>query len=797
MNLTNLKSLDDFTLNGYKKIVESLGDGGVNAFNRIFKEGPDIVLVNNLTGEKLIYKRSDIVDAVQKAVEDKMQYHFSTYFTFVKDFSIIYLLGCKDMTTMAVDDHMNLYIDAVFVARDLKMDPDLICAVLMHEIFHVVYNHVERSKNWLSARNLPLNKKNMLEMNMAGDIEVNTTLVRKNIISIDRLENEIHGLYLREIKENILPMEAIRENEKYMNELRNQCNQPENNNGDGKNGEEQTITTTKEFDEGYVEMMNKVADMVNKYGAEETLKRLGEIGAITGDKVVDDFDTSKIFSMNFLTIKNFDEFILEENQKNQQSNGYSTKEDGYRAGLKKCIEEIKYALGMTPDGPDGPDGPSANINSNIDPSLLKKMNLPQNNKNKKGKKSNGGNGLPSNVEKNGGSNESERDGNNQENNKNKSKQNSGKNGGQNNGQEGDKNSDQGDSLRDYISNRKPSEENSGVDITYDSGNKKSGLDETAVGKTGSFFSSEDESVSNSIKEAIEKTYVDKNGNSSKELIDEVMEEIEENITYNTKEIIEQKREDFYNSLDNNDPIKIIWKEARKSEGQYRAMWKKLLKKFLNNKTRYARKEVESNMIRYMNARKMSIAAVAPTEIMIGQDVQDINFYIDTSGSIDMQLVTLFVEALVTFMETFKYTGINIGLWADRKPVGPFKVNCSKRRGKKGVIKDIIDFIEKNKGKAGGGTDFRNSGIPMMKTNIEQYKGRKKKDDVHIILTDGYLSDSTKGLEDYIAKEIGGSVGKTAVKNCLWVLYDNFNDNWEEDIKQGTVIRISSKNFIPE
>ena len=68
MNLINLKSLDDFTLSGCKKIVETLSDGCVNAFNIVFKEGPDIVLVNNLTGEKLIYKRSDIVDAVQKAI---------------------------------------------------------------------------------------------------------------------------------------------------------------------------------------------------------------------------------------------------------------------------------------------------------------------------------------------------------------------------------------------------------------------------------------------------------------------------------------------------------------------------------------------------------------------------------------------------------------------------------------------------------------------------------------------------------------------------------------------------------
>lgn len=41
MNLINLKSLDDFTLSGCKKIVETLGDGGVNAFNRVFKEGPE------------------------------------------------------------------------------------------------------------------------------------------------------------------------------------------------------------------------------------------------------------------------------------------------------------------------------------------------------------------------------------------------------------------------------------------------------------------------------------------------------------------------------------------------------------------------------------------------------------------------------------------------------------------------------------------------------------------------------------------------------------------------------------
>ena len=83
--------------------------------------------------------------------------------------------------------------------------------------------------------------------------------------------------------------------------------------------------------------------------------------------------------------------MTQQNQKNQQQNGYSTKEDGYRAGLEKCIEEIKSALGMTPDSPSGQGGQggqSVNINSNIDPSLLKRMNLPQNNKEKKGKKSN-------------------------------------------------------------------------------------------------------------------------------------------------------------------------------------------------------------------------------------------------------------------------------------------------------------------------------------------------------------------------------------------------------------------------
>lgn len=788
MNLTHIKDFNNFTLNGYKRIVEHIGDGGDNAFNKIFKKGPDIIFTTP-SGEKVVYKRIDIVNAVQKAVDEEMYYNFSTYFPFVREFSIIYLLGCKDMTTMAVDDHMNLYIDALFVARDLKMDPKLISAVLMHEIFHVVYNHVERSKNWLSANSLPMNKQNMLEMNMAGDIEVNTTLVRKGIISIDRLQNEIHGLYLKEIQDNILPMESIRENEEYMNKLRRQCKEPEG--GQGGASENKTINTTKEFDEGYVEMMNKIADIVNKYGPEAALEKLAEAGAIAGEQIIDDFDASQIFAMNFMTIKSFDEFIFEKNQNKPQGEpGYSTKEDGYRAGLKKCIEEIKSALGGNEGGDDqegpGGDGPSININTNIDPYLLKRMNLPQNNKKGKGKQGKG-NSLPQNVKDNQMSPDGPESDNNDDS----------QGGSQGGGKEG---------FKDHLSNKSSNgngqengENNGGVEISYGSG--KGELDKTAIGKTGSFFGG-DENVSDSLKEAIENTYVDENGNVSKELIDEVMEEIKENNRYNTKEAIEKKREDLYNSLGDRDPIKIIWDEARKSEKQYKAMWKKLLKDFLKNKTRYARKEVESNMIKYMNKRKMSVAKVAPTEIMIGQDVQDINVYVDVSGSINMELVTLFVESLVVFMDTFKYSGINIALWADGKPAGPFKIDCSKKGGRNRVVNDIINIIETKSGGTGGGTHFRNSGVPVIIKNIMQYKGRKKKDDVHIILTDGYLSDSINGLEDYIISKVQSethstSIAKKTVENCMWMLYDNFNDNWEKDINYGKVVRISSKNFRPE
>ena len=78
------------------------------------------------------------------------------------------------------------------------------------------------------------------------------------------------------------------------------------------------------------------------------------------------------------------------------------------------------------------------------------------------------------------------------------------------------------------------------------------------------------------------------------------------------------------------------------------------------------------------------------------------------------------------------------------------------------------------------------------------------DDAHIIITDGFVGNDVNGIENVIEKEINSqkgvsssSISKTVVKNCIWMLYDNDDKNWDENINLGELVRISSKNIIPE
>ena len=287
--LTYLKSFNDFTP---YMLNESLGDAGQKAINRVFLNMGDIKLSN---GD--VIKPKDIVKVVDEAVSWIAE-EFRTYYSFAKDCNIIYMINNPDCQTMCVDQYMNIFMDVLFIYNNLKMNPLYVATIIMHEIFHVIYNHIERGKNWLSANGRPIT--DFRDTNLAGDVEVNSTLINKGIIDQSTLVNELHGLYLpkKNGERTNLPMEMILENEKLMEKLRTMVDGPKDTRGH--------IKTSDEWDDGYKTGWDKIAELIDKYGAEETMKKLQEAGICNdnGD-FNEDVDEDKIMGLNFLTIKSF------------------------------------------------------------------------------------------------------------------------------------------------------------------------------------------------------------------------------------------------------------------------------------------------------------------------------------------------------------------------------------------------------------------------------------------------------------------------------------------------------------
>ena len=771
-----IKNFENYIIN------EGIEDAGANVINKAFMSRPPIDMGN---GE--IVERKKIVKTVRDAITF-LSFDWGSFFKFVSNFTIVYILDCPGCQTMCVDDKMNIWIDARFIWVDLKHDPKLVGAVLMHEIFHVVYNHIERGQRWVVSQNKQMTPETNHDTNLAADVEVNVSLVRKGIIKKDTLKNEIRGLYLDKLENNVPPMESILEDEKLMNELRKM--HPFKNNTQEKNNKENEITTTSDFDDGYVEMKNKITDLVNKYGPEKTIEKLREIGAVEGinPKPSKDLNPDDVFALNFLTIKSFDEFINESN-----SNGYSTKMDGYKAAIEKAMQEIMSAINGGGVSDDEKNNNSPNIKSNIDQSKLKPMNLPKKeNSNDNNSKSGSDSGLPSNVNQDSSGKQDSK--NSQDGQKGPGGQDSqaGQDGQDSqDGQKGPSGQDsqdgqagnKGDSGNNAFSNTKKIKGT--IDISYDG--KKDG-----IGKTGTFINSEE---SDKLSDSLKKTYG--------EHTEKVLNQLEKNSIINTKEKLEQKRKELYNSLGSNDIIKQIWDEAKKSESKFKAMWKKMLKRFLSKATRNAGKDVKNmNDTRWFERRHMTIKTMASYHPTIGNDVQDINVYIDVSGSVSSAelLLQLIAQSLVTFLKTYNYSGINIIPWASES-TGIHKVESIKSGSSQKAIDEILKHINDGIGQCGGGTNLNACLNEIVETTF-QYKNRKQKDDVHIIISDGETFGDENGVENKIMKKVmekGGnsSLAKKVVKNCIWMIYDNNGTSWDNAIQDGELVKISSKNVIPD
>ena len=231
--LHNLMSYGDFK---NFKLNESLM-GGVSAkIAKRFSELGTLTLTSGATVDA-----ADVVDVVRKAMSE-IQVEWYNFYKFAKDGTLIFTYNNPQCPTMYVDDKMQIVVSANFVKEHLKMKPNLVQAVLMHEILHVVLNHLQREEIWLSENGLTRNMETHTDCNLAADVEVNTTLVNCDIISRDELVNEIHGMFLDKETDGrniykVVPMEDILDDETAMKILRGN-QQDNNNNFGGNNGQE-------------------------------------------------------------------------------------------------------------------------------------------------------------------------------------------------------------------------------------------------------------------------------------------------------------------------------------------------------------------------------------------------------------------------------------------------------------------------------------------------------------------------------------------------------------------------------
>lgn len=752
MELLNIKDYDSFieyTLNEGQLLGEQ------HVCNKAFINGGLIKFADGSS----VHPR-DIVRVVEEALSYLRSDYRKTFIFGDETLTIIYLAHSNQIKTMAVDGNMNLYLNAGFVFHELKMDKLLVAAVLMHEVFHALFNHIERGKNWLVAKGKPNNASNWHDTNLAADVEVNRTLVRIGLIDEDRLVNEIHGMYLKkeDNSRDVVTMETILNDEDYMNKLRQMC-PPE---PDPEQGKQETIKTSEEWDKGYKDAWTKIAELIKKYGYKDVWQKLQDEGIINSmGEVISDTFIDDVKVLEYMQIKSYNEYITE-----GKDSKYQTYDDGFSTAFRKLIGTIKSAIDgggdSSSDGMDinSPTGPQ--IQSNLSDEDLPQIELPL--PKNKGKNSSGNN-MPQNI----------------------------KNTNQDDVDLGGKQSDdnnRGDGQGKSISEPGDEDENKLADDLESRGGETSNISEPefskkSIGGTGSF---QEEGLSD---EEL------KNSGYSDEDLAEINKIREQNKTKNSKERLEEVIEKQKKALSSGHILKKYLDAIEVESEKYKNIWKKILDKFLAKRTRRAGKDSPSGSNDWLNKRHIARGEYAIHRKNQSKDPQDINVYVDVSGSVDMELLEIIAKSLVIYMKTYEYSGINICPWASTNN-GVFKVEASNKRDEKEIVKEILSIISNGVNQCGGGTEAK-AMISAMLDGIEASlddKNKKAKDDVHIVITDGYFDyqNIESNMKNIILRAFNrGDVSDIVPKNTFWMLYDTnemYRKEWENEIQKGTLLFIN-------
>ncbi len=722
----------------------------------------------------------EIIKVVTDACEwlDK---DFSRTYVFAQHtLNIIYLAHSSQIPTMAVDEGMNLYLNAEFVYKDLKMNYKYVGTVIMHEVYHALYNHIQRSENWLAANGKAKTQENWDDTNLAADIEVNQSLVRSGVTDENIISNEIHGLYLRnaagELGENtnVVTMETILENERYMAKLRKMANKIKLGR---RKGRKQDIKTSGSFDDGYKEAWNKLAGLIKKYGYQDVWKKLNDAGicnslgeVFTGldTDVLDNLEESKM--MGFVSLKSFEDFL---NESVQASQGFETYEDGFWAATSKIVSSLYQAMygKDDPDADKEDEGDSdddtideVNVDTKLKDEDLEDIDLPL--PKKKGQKTKGDQKLPNKIRNTRPQNQKDQ--------KNDDKKN------KSNGQGGFKNDLDNASEEDKHQLEDDIEQSGGFSSTQE-------IDTSGLG-TGGFLNGNID----------HRSILEDAGYEQKE-IDELSKAIERNQERNTPARIQKEIDDVKRELKSTDYIKRMLDKIEVDSAKYKNMWKEILEQFMSQKTRRAGVDVATGRNDWKRKNSIGRGEYGINRKKVSQDPQDVNLCVDVSGSMDNQLLEIIARSIVIFTQEWQYSGLNVSPWASTFE-GIHRIDEFYSKSEDEISNEILKAIEEGQAQCGGGTEARaaiGSIAQAIKASLED-PDKEEKDDVHIVITDGQFScNNIEARIKQVVGQITGSpdVAERAPENTIWMIYDaddSIKEKWNREIKIGKIIYIVSK-----
>ena len=222
--------------------------------------------------------------------------------------------------------------------------------------------------------------------------------------------------------------------------------------------------------------------------------------------------------------------------------------------------------------------------------------------------------------------------------------------------------------------------------------------------------------------------------------------------------------------------------------------KNILGKFLAQRTIRAGKDVTTGRNDWLSKRHIEMSDRKNQS----KNSQDINVYVDVSGNVNKAFLEIIAKSLVGYMKRYEYSGINICPWASTNN-GVNKIETSEKKDENEIVKEILSVISTGIRQCGEGTGKVSAIIDgIIEASLDDER-KKINDDVHIVITDGYLDHHN--IESNIIKAFKGrDVSNIVPKNILWMLYDTDERDrkeWEKEIKKGTLLFINSREVVKD